>query len=110
MVNALVSTWAPKAKFGDDLTVLVIVPRNSLSLLGYVITDIQSYAHDCNMRLDPAKCKEMSISFLMYDSCVWQPFSIGGLAVSRRIFQAARDPYIAGPHLGGTLRCRNQES
>ena len=67
MVNALVSTWAPKAKFGDDLTVLVIVPRNSLSLLGYVITDI----HFCNMRLDPAKCKEMSISFLMYDSCVW---------------------------------------
>ena len=94
----------------DDLTVLVIVPRNSLSLLGYVIMDIQSYAHDCNMRLDPAKCEEMSISFLMYDSCVWQPISNGGLAVSRRIFQAARDPYIAGPHLGGTLRCRNQES
>ena len=70
MVNALVSTWAPRAKFVDDLTILVTVPRNSLSLLGYVIMDIQSYAHDCNMRLDPAKCKEMSISFLMYDSCV----------------------------------------
>ena len=108
MVNALVSTWAPRAKFVDDLTVLVIVPRNSLSLLGYVIMDIQSY--DCNMRLDPAKCKEMSISFLMYDSCVWQPISIGGLAVRCRIFQAARDPYIAGPYLGSTLRCRNQES
>ena len=44
--------------------------------------EIQSYVHHCNMRLNPAKCKEMSISFLMYDSCVWQPISIGGLAVS----------------------------
>ena len=35
------------------------------------------------MRLNPAKCKEMSISFQMYGSCVWQPISIRGLAVSR---------------------------
>ena len=27
----------------------------------------------------------------------------------RRVFQTARGPYIAGPHLGGTLRCRNKE-
>ena len=72
-VNDLVSTWPPRTKFVDNLTVLEIIPRNSPSLLGHVIKDIQSYAHDCNTRLNPAKCKEMSISFLMYDSCVWQP-------------------------------------
>ena len=60
MVNDLVSTWAPRAKFVDDLSILEIIPRNSPSLLGHVIKDIQSYAHDCNMCLNPAKCKEMS--------------------------------------------------
>ena len=81
MVKDLVSTWATRAKFVDDFTVLEIIPRNFPALLGYVIKDVQSY--DCNMRLNPARCKEMSISFLLYDSCVWQPISIVGLAVSR---------------------------
>ena len=30
MVNDLLSTWSPRAKFVDDLTALEIVPRNSL--------------------------------------------------------------------------------
>ncbi|XP_048590485.1 uncharacterized protein LOC116620085 [Nematostella vectensis] len=83
MVNDLVGTWPPRAKFVDDLTVLEVVPRNSPSLLGHIVNDIQAYALKNNMRLNPSKCKEMSVSFLNYDSCSWQPMAVGGNTIDR---------------------------
>ena len=42
MVNELLSTWVPRAKFVDDLTALEIVPRNSPSVISHIVADIQS--------------------------------------------------------------------
>ena len=36
------------------------------------------------MRLNPAKCKAMTIDFLNYDSCTWRPICTGGV-VSERV-------------------------
>ena len=54
------------AKFVDDLTVLEVVPRNSPSLLNVVVDDIHALAVNKNMRLNPRKCKTMSVDFLLY--------------------------------------------
>ena len=40
MVNDLLPNWCLRVKFVDDLTVLEIVPRNSPSLLGYIVSDV----------------------------------------------------------------------
>ena len=69
MVNDLVSSWSPRAKFVDDLTVVEIVPRNSPSVLNFIVQDINQYAVTNNMTLNPSKCKEMSVDFLQYNSC-----------------------------------------
>ena len=37
MVNDLVSSWVPRAKYVDDLTVLEVVPRNSPSVLNFIV-------------------------------------------------------------------------
>ena len=67
-VNALVLSWAPSAKFVDDLTVLEVVPRNSPSLFNFVVNKIESYAVTNNTRINPVKCKELSVDFLRYSS------------------------------------------
>ena len=61
MVNDLVSSWVPRAKYVDDLTVLEVVPRNSPSMLNFIVNEIESYAISNNMRLNPLKCKELSL-------------------------------------------------
>ena len=68
MVNDLVNTWSKRAKYVDDLTILEIIPRNSPSYLNCIVDDIQCYSHCNNMRLNPAKCKAMTIDFLDYNS------------------------------------------
>ena len=64
MVNVLVSSWPKRAKYVDDLTILEIIPRNSPSYLNCIVDDIQCFSHRNNMRLNPAKCKGMTIDFL----------------------------------------------
>ena len=66
MVNDLVQSWGARIKFVDDLTVLEVVPRNSPSLLNVVVDDIHALAVNKNMRLNPRKCKTMSVDFLLY--------------------------------------------
>ena len=73
MVNDLIDDWGPRTKFVDDLTAMEIIPRNSPSVMGYIVSDIQSFANNNNMELNPKKCKEMSVDFLHYNSCVWRP-------------------------------------
>ena len=62
----------------DDLTVLEVVPRNSPSLLNVVVDDIHAFAVNNNMRLNPRKCKSMTVDFLHYSSCVPRPIAVGG--------------------------------
>ena len=68
MVNDLVQSWGARIKFVDDLTVLEVVPRNSPSLLNVVVDDIHAFAVNNNMRLNPRKCKSMTVDFLHYNS------------------------------------------
>ena len=78
MVNDLVQSWGVRIKFVDDLTVLEVVPRNSPSLLNVVVDDIYAFAVKNNMRLNPRKCKSITIDFLHYNSCVPRPITVGG--------------------------------
>ena len=73
MVNDLVQSWGARIKFVDDLTVLKVVPRNSPSLLNVVVDDIHAFAFNNNMRLNPRKCKTVTVDFLHYNSCVPRP-------------------------------------
>ncbi|XP_068743526.1 uncharacterized protein [Montipora capricornis] len=83
MVNDLVNTWSKRAKYVDDLTILEIIPRNSPSYLNCIVDDIQCFSHCNNMRLNPAKCKAMTIDFLDYNSCTWRPICTGGVVIER---------------------------
>ena len=83
MVNDLVSTWPKHAKYVDDLTILEIIPRNPPSYLNYIVDDIQCFSHRNNVRLNPAKCKAMTIDFLDYNSCTWRPICTGRVVIER---------------------------
>ncbi|PFX20773.1 putative RNA-directed DNA polymerase from transposon BS [Stylophora pistillata] len=83
MVDDLVSAWAPRAKYVDDLTVIEIIPTNSPSVLNYIVNDINSYACQNNMRLNPRKCKVLTVDFLLYNSCVPMPIMVGGSLVEQ---------------------------
>ena len=58
-----------------DLTVFEVVPRNSPS--NVVDDDIHAFAVNNNMRLNPCKCKSMTVDFLHYNSCVPRPIAVG---------------------------------
>ena len=79
MVNELLSTWVPRAKFVDDLTALEIVPRNSPSVISHIVADIQSLAEMNNMELNPDKCKDIIVDFLQFNSSVLEPIVIGAI-------------------------------
>ena len=108
MVNDLVSSCVPRAKYVDDLTVLEVVPRNSPSMLNFIVNEIESYAISNNMRLNPLKCKELSVDFLRYNSCSWQPIAVGGAFIERvscfKLLGVYIDLYLGGPFLGFPLR------
>ena len=82
-VNDLVSSWAPRSKFVDAPTVLEVVPRNSFSLLNFIVDEIESCEVTNNMRLKPVKCKECSVDFLRYESWNWKPIVVGGAFIAR---------------------------
>ena len=81
MVNDLVSSWVLRAKYVDILTFLEVVPRNCPSMLNFIVNEIESYA--INMRLNLLKCKELSVDFLRYNSCSWQPIVVDGAFIER---------------------------
>ena len=37
-----------------DLTILEVIPRNSLSVMKYLVNDVNSFAHCNNMQLNPS--------------------------------------------------------
>ena len=72
-----------KAKFVDDLTVIEIIPRNSPSVLNFIVQDIDQYAVANNVTQNPIKCKEMTVDVLQYNRCVLRPIVIGNAIVER---------------------------
>ena len=81
MVNELLSTWGPRAKFVDDLTALEIVSRNSPSVMCHIVADIHSFAETNNMELNPSKCKDMIDDFLHFNGNVFKPIVIRATCV-----------------------------
>ena len=78
MVNDLVQSWGARIKFVDDLTALKVVPRNSPSLLNVVVDDIHAFAVNNNMRLNPRKCKSVTVDLLHYNGWVPHPIAVVG--------------------------------
>ena len=74
--------WPKRAKYVDDLTILEIIGGNSPSYLNCTVDDIQCFSHINNMRLNPTKCKAMTIDFLDYNSCTWRPICTGGVVIA----------------------------
>lgn len=58
------SSWPPRAKFVDDLTLLEIVPRNSPPVMNFLVKDIHQYANSHNMRLNPKNVIQWRLTFL----------------------------------------------
>ena len=81
MVDDLVRSWGPRIKYVDDLTILEVIPRNSPSVMKYLVNDVNSFAHCNNMQLNPSKCKLMRVDFLHYNSCYSQPIAVGGSVI-----------------------------
>ena len=77
MTNGLIADWPLRIKFVDDTSALEILPRNSISLLNYVVTDIYEFASSHNMKLNPGKCKEMFINFMHDHNILVNPIIIG---------------------------------
>ena len=77
MTNDLIVDWPLRIKFVDDTTALEIIPRNSISLLNHVATDIHEFASNHNMKLNPGKCKEMFINFMHDHNILVNPIVLG---------------------------------
>ena len=113
MVNDLVSAWSPRPKFVDDLTVVEIVPRKSPPVLNFIVQDINQYAVTNSMTLSPSKCKEMSVDFQQYNSCVLRPIVVWNAIVERVASFKLLGVYISGDllwdaHLDYILKKANE--
>jgi hypothetical protein len=69
----------------DDTSALEIIPRNSISLLNFAVSDIYEFANEHNMKLNPKKCKEMLINFLHDPNFLLRPIQIGNNIIERVI-------------------------
>ena len=61
----------------DDTSAIEILPRNSISLLNSIVSDIHKFSIDSNMRLNPIKCKEMLINSMLYPNFTLRPLVVG---------------------------------
>ena len=77
MTNNPLADWHPRVKFVDDTSVIEMLPRNSISLLNSTVSDIHNFSMDQNMRLNPIKCKEMLINFMLYPNFTLIPLLVG---------------------------------
>ena len=65
-------------KVGASATVLEAVLSNSPSLLNVVVDDIHAFAVNNNMRLNPRKCKSVTVDLLHYNGWVPHPIAVVG--------------------------------
>ncbi len=83
MTNSLLTNWHLRTKFVDDTSALEIIPRNSISLLNFAVSDIHEFANEHKMKLNPKKCKEMLINFLHNPNFLLRPIQIGNNIIER---------------------------
>ena len=51
MTNNLLADWPLRVEFLDDTSAIEILPRNSISLLNSIVSDIYRFSMDHNMQL-----------------------------------------------------------
>ena len=83
MTNNLLRSWNLRIKFVDDTTVLEIIPRNSISLLGFAANDIHRFSINHKMKLNPTECKEMTINFMTNHNLICSPIIISTNTIQR---------------------------
>ena len=83
MINNLLADWHLRVKFVDDTSAMEILPRNSISLLNSIVFDIHKFSMDHNMRLNPIKCKEMLINFMLCPNFTLRPLVVGNNCIER---------------------------
>ena len=81
MTKNLLANWHLRVKFVDDTSAIEILPRSSISLLNSIVSDIHKFSMDHNTRLNPIKCKEMLINFMLYPNFTLRPFKLLGTSV-----------------------------
>ena len=83
MTNNLLADWHLRVKFVDDTSAIEVLPRNSISLLNSIVSDIHKFSMDHNMRLNPIKCKEMLINFILHPNFTLKPLVVGNNCIER---------------------------
>ena len=83
MTNNLSADWHFRVKFVDDMSAIEILPRNSISLLNSIVSDIHKFSMDPNMSLNSIKCKEMLINFMSSPNFTLRPFVVGNNCIER---------------------------
>ena len=83
MTNDLLLDWNLRTKFVDDTTALEIILRNSISLLDVAANMINDFAVSHNMKLNPAKCKEMLINFMQDPNFLLKPINLANRTVQQ---------------------------
>ena len=82
LVNPLLKDWQGRIKFVHDTTAVEVIPRCSPSLLPIiVVNEISTFTSNRGMELNHKKCKDMVISFLMYDVARLNPIYVSGLSM-----------------------------
>ena len=81
MTNNLLADWTLRVKFLDDTSAIEILPRNSISLLNSIVSDIHRFSMNHNMQLNPIKCKEMLINFMFYPDFTLRPLVVGNNSI-----------------------------
>ena len=74
LVNRLVSDWPYRVKYVDDTVACELIPRCSPSYLPYYASDNSHLVAERCVRLNPKKCLELIINFLLF-----QPAPVGEL-------------------------------
>ena len=81
MTNRLLSDWHLKIKYVDDTSAVEILLRNFISYLNTVVSDILQFSTEHGMKLNPLKCKEMLINFMINSNFITAPINIGNRIV-----------------------------
>ena len=60
----------------NDTSAIEILPKNSISLLNSAVSDIHNFSVNHNMRLNPIKCKEILINFMLCPNFTLRPLVV----------------------------------
>ena len=58
MTNNLLADWHLRVKFVDDTSAIEKLPRNSISLLNSIVSDIHKFSMDHDLRLNLLNVKK----------------------------------------------------